>query len=169
MSAAYVEGGFFAALAFGEQQQNLHAMFTKAQRAAASELAWTIVTAPLGLIPASGTLRVVRDSAALSAGFVGPGGVDLEGFLQQPATGGSDAAFAVVAANIVPLVSTGVLPHPKTALAGGLDTADALAYVARLRGEQRVVWDQLVDKAKVGFSDVGDELDVVPGAPRHVG
>jgi hypothetical protein len=105
----------------------------------------------------------VRDVVTTAGSFIGPDGVPWESFLRQPRTGADQAAFAAVAARAAPLVASGVLPDPGSALDHGLGSREARAYEATLAPEAHVAWNSVVFGAEDGFVDVGQQLGVLPG------
>jgi hypothetical protein len=169
-AAAYVHGGIFAAMAFGEAQQIRHALFTAVATAENDELCWSVITAPLGFLE----LRRFGRAWDLLSGatpFLGPGGVPLGEFLRQPATGAPQAAFSAMAASIPTLVREDLLPDPGTALDHGLGSIEGSKYEAALartavdgRPVQLDVWDEVITAAQDGFLDVGDSLGILPGS-----
>jgi hypothetical protein len=166
--AAYVHGGVFAAIAFGEAQEIRQRLYSAVAVAENRELCWDVVTAPLGWI----NLRRVRrvfEVASTSTAFYGPGGVPLEDFLRQPATGHDQAAFSAVVASMPGLVANELLPDPGSALDHGLGSRAGARYEVALVGQEREIWDDIVRGAEVGFLHVGGALGIVPGsdaAPR---
>jgi hypothetical protein len=178
LPAAYAEGGVFAALAFGEAQDIRSSLYSAAARAERNDLAWSVVTLPLGYLPVRQGWEFLRDMVSEGTSFVTLPGTDVpwERFLAHPATGADQAAFAVLAAQTRPLVSAGLLPDPGTALDGGLDTAAARTWEAGLgdgpltpggpvvTDGQRIVLHRLRDNARGGYQDVGTALGLLPGS-----
>jgi hypothetical protein len=176
--AAYAEGGVFAAIAFGEAQDIRANLYSTVARAERNDLAWSVLTAPLGFVPVRAGWEILRDTVSTGTSFVTFPGTDVpwEQFLAQPETGADQAAFAVVAAQARPLVSAGLLPDPGVALDGGLGTAAARAYEAGLGDGplmpggpvvaegQRTLVHRLRDNARGGYQDVGTSLGLLPGS-----
>jgi hypothetical protein len=176
--AAYAEGGVFAAMAFGESQAIRHHLYSAVARAEGNDLAWTVVTLPLGGLPVRRGWEWIRDAVSTGTSFVNLPGTDVawEDFLAQPKTGADQAAFAVIAAGARPLADAGVLPDPGSALGSGLGSPEAREYEARLGDGpivvggpveidgQRVVYHRLRDNARAGYLDVGTALGLLPGS-----
>jgi hypothetical protein len=173
-AGAFLEGGVFAALAYGEEQEKLRDLGTAFKHAADEQQAWDIITWGFGSLPARNAWRLARDGLSEAGGLVGPGGVDLGEFLAQPESGPPQAQFAVIAAMVPRLVAAGVLPDPGDSLFGGLGADAAQAYVAGLEAPPTdpdrlhaqtpwELWQSLLDQTDVGFNRVGGPLGVVAG------
>jgi hypothetical protein len=176
--AAYAEGGVFAAIAFGEAHDIRRHLYSAVARSEANDLAWTVLTLPLGFVPVRAGWETVRDLASEGTGFVDFPGTDVpwEDFLARPDTGADQAAFAVVAAGARPLTEAGLLPDPAGALDRGLASPEARNYESRLADGpvvaggpvrtdgQRMVFHRLRDNARSGYQDVGTALGILPGS-----
>jgi hypothetical protein len=166
--AAYVHGGVFAAMAFGEAQEIRRQLYSAVARAESDELCWDVITAPLGFVPFV-RLRLAQDIVTGATAFMGPGGAPLDAFLREPVTGARQAAFSALVASMPGLVQAGVLPDPVDAPDSALLSPEAGYYAEALSREQFDVLDDLVSDTNSGFQAVGEVLGVVPGsvaAPR---
>ena len=161
--AAYVHGGIFAAIAYGEAQDIRRQLVSATAVAENQELCWSVVTAPLGFIRLP-RFRKLWDTATGATSFLGPDGIPLGEFLAQPATGAPQAAFSAVVAAMPTLVREGLLPDPGAVLDGGLGAPEARCYVSALPGAGRDAFDEVYSGAESGFLDVGDSLGILPGS-----